>query len=146
MKLYLRKVEGKTRIIKKFIWFKKLNNRWKFLDFAYVQQKCVKCKDSGIYHYEYLKFTTLEWVDEKWAGKQTLFLKCVCGNELTSTGSFISDTEDGVKYECTDCCRVTVWNFDLFPIPVEITNGEYPSPKEMRKEHCPGHHEFEGKA
>lgn len=65
--------------------------------------------------------------------KQTLFLKCrKCGNELISSGSFVSDDEYGVKYKCTDCSTESVWNFDLFPIPVEITLGKYPSPKEMK--------------
>jgi hypothetical protein len=133
MKLNLQKVEGKTRIIKKFIWFKKLGDQRRYLDFYYVLQRCVKCDTSGIANYEWQKSTSLEWVDEKWAEKQTLFLRCKCGNELTSTGSFVSDTEDGVKYECTDCFRTSIWNFDLFPIPVEITDGKYPSPKEMKK-------------
>lgn len=128
-----RKKLGKTRIIKKFIWLRKLQGQWKFLKFAYIQQKCVKNEgmttvtttDPGFY---------LKWVDEKWSDKQMLFLNCDCENELTASGSFISDNSDGVKYKCTDCGKTSTWNFDLFPIPINITDGKYPSPREMLKE------------
>jgi hypothetical protein len=63
--------------------------------------------------------------------RQTLFLYCTCKNELTASESFVSDDLDGVKYECTNCSRKSVWNFDLFAIPVDITGGKYPSPREM---------------
>lgn len=68
---------------------------------------------------------------EKLRKGQTLFLKCTCNNELIGSDSFVSDTLDGVTYKCTECERISVWNFDLFPVPVDITSGKYPSPREM---------------
>lgn len=68
---------------------------------------------------------------EKLRKNQTLFLYCTCKNELTASDSFVSDDLDGVKYKCTNCNRKSVWNFDLFAIPVDITGGKYPSPREM---------------
>jgi len=62
---------------------------------------------------------------------QKTFIYCTCGNELAGSGSFLSDDEDGVKYQCTQCKRVSLWNFDLAPVPLDITDGKYPSPKEM---------------
>jgi len=62
---------------------------------------------------------------------QKTFVHCTCGNELASTGSFISDDKDGVRYQCTQCNRVSLWNFDLCPAPVDITDGKLPSPEEM---------------
>lgn len=63
--------------------------------------------------------------------KQTTFVYCKCNNELISSDSFVSDNLDGVKYECSDCGRKSVWNFDLFPFPVDITDGKYPTPREI---------------
>ena len=63
--------------------------------------------------------------------KQTTFMYCTCNNELISSDSFISDDMDGVKYKCTKCNRVSIWNFDLFPIPVDNTDGKYPTPRKM---------------
>jgi len=68
---------------------------------------------------------------EKLRKKQTTFVYCTCGNELTSSNSFISDTLDGVKYKCKKCGRNSTWNFDIFPLPVDITDKKYPSPREM---------------
>ena len=48
--------------------------------------------------------------------KQTFFLYCPrCDNELCSSKSFVSDTEEGVKYQCSACDLVSLWNFDLIP-------------------------------
>ena len=89
------------------------------MEFVHISQKCVKrtglitatATDPDFY---------LEWTDQGWANEQKTFLNCDCGNELTASGSFISDDENGVKYKCTDCGKTSVWNFDLFPVPVNI--------------------------
>lgn len=135
-----RKVYGKGRIIKKFVWFKRLRNRLKILQTAYIRQKCLKNQIGLGIGYLTVSSPTkeknekyLDWYDVDWAEKPTLFLKCInCENELISSGSFISDDENGVKYKCTDCGRISIWNFDILAVPVEITDGKYPSPKEMK--------------
>lgn len=134
-----RKVYGKCRIIKKFVWLKKLRNRLKILQTAYIRQKCYKNIIGLETGYLTISHPTkeknekyLDWYDVDWAEKPILFLRCInCENELISSGSFVSDNEDGVKYICTDCGRISIWNFDLFAVPVEITDGKYPSPKEI---------------
>lgn len=51
-------------------------------------------------------------------------LYCTCGNELTSTNSFVSDEgEQGnnvVIYKCSHCNKESKWNFDLAPCPIKI--------------------------
>lgn len=63
--------------------------------------------------------------------QQTILWCKGCRNDLVASGSFISDDDNGVKYKCINCGRESVWNFDLFPVPVEIIDGNYPTPKEM---------------
>lgn len=52
--------------------------------------------------------------------KQSTWCYCPsCKVDLCSNDSFVSDTEDtGVIYRCTGCGHVSVWDFDLFPVPV----------------------------
>lgn len=50
--------------------------------------------------------------------KPRLFLKCDCGNELITSGSFIFDTTKNVRYRCTDCKKESLWNFDIAPVPI----------------------------
>lgn len=49
---------------------------------------------------------------------------CDCGNELTTTNSFVSDEgEQGknvVTYRCSHCEQESKWNFDLAPAPIKI--------------------------
>ena len=40
-------IEGKTRIIKKFVWLKRLEGKWKFMVNVYVLQGCSKLLSSG---------------------------------------------------------------------------------------------------
>jgi len=135
-----RKVLHKTRIIRKFVLYQRLKGCVKVLQRAYVLQKCLKNMIGLEIGYLTLTAATeeknekyLDWYDVEWTKEQTLFIYCSkCGNELFASGSFISDDENGVKYKCTDCGWESVWNFDLFPIPVEMVDGKYPSPKEMR--------------
>ena len=51
-------------------------------------------------------------------------LCCTCGNELTTTNSFISDEGTGenniVTYKCSHCETESKWNFDLAPCPIKI--------------------------
>lgn len=51
-------------------------------------------------------------------------LYCTCGNELTTTNSFISDEGTGgdniVAYKCSHCNEKSKWNFDLTPCPIKI--------------------------
>ena len=46
-------------------------------------------------------------------------LYCTCGNELTTTDSFINDEGTGgdniVTYKCSHCGVESKWNFDLAP-------------------------------
>jgi transcription elongation factor Elf1 len=50
--------------------------------------------------------------------KQNTFCHCPkCSNELISSGSFISD-EDIVTYKCTECNEISMWNFDIAPVPI----------------------------
>lgn len=49
---------------------------------------------------------------------QTTFCYCKCGNELTSSNSFIEDT-DFVYYKCSKCGRKSKWDFD-FPCPILV--------------------------
>lgn len=109
-----RKIKGKTRIIKRFIWIKKLN-RWKFLEFAYISQECVEKTGFTDITSTDPEFS-LEWIDRAWIDRQTLFLNCqVCNNELIASGSYLSSDSNGdnVKYKCTDCGRVSTWNFNI---------------------------------
>jgi Zn-finger protein len=49
--------------------------------------------------------------------RQKTFCYCpLCGNELISSGSFVSD-DDVVTYKCTKCLLVSRWDFDA-PAPV----------------------------
>ncbi|MFW6219689.1 MAG: hypothetical protein ACOC22_04010 [bacterium] len=55
--------------------------------------------------------------------EQTLFIKCICGNEMCSDGSFISDTYDEhgdnhVLYKCKKCGEEHDYNFDIAPVPI----------------------------
>lgn len=51
--------------------------------------------------------------------KQNTFVWCpCCGDELTSNGSFMSDT-NVVIYICTNCQARSEWNFDC-PVPFLI--------------------------
>lgn len=126
-----KKVLGKTRIVKKWIWLKRLNGRWKFMEFAYVIQRCVTHEYSGMINScESGTATWLDWVDEDWTDKQRTFLYCDCKNELTASGSFVSDDTEidiknniyGVKYKCTDCGSISIWNFDVAPVAVRVNS------------------------
>ena len=104
------KVLNKTRIIRQFIWWKKLEGKWKFLGTAYILQQCLAN--------EYR--TDIDWYDVEYTSEPTTFLKCNCGNELITSGSFISDDEKGVRYICTDCRKESWWDFDSAPVAFEM--------------------------
>jgi len=130
-----RKVLNKTRIIQKFVWFKKLKGRWKFLTTAYIYQKCLKNEQGLATGYSTTCVTKeksekyLDWYNVDWVEKPLFFLKCPgCDNELTASGSFISDDEDVVKYRCTDCGRESFFYFGGAPVPIEITYESYRRP------------------
>ena len=111
------KVRGKTRVIKRFVWWKKLEGELKFLQTAYILQRCLPNQfaiDTASTSKKYL-----EWYDVRYTYEPTLFIKCDCGNELTTSGSFVSDNEQGVTYQCTDCRNYSLWNFDIAPVPVK---------------------------
>ena len=57
--------------------------------------------------------------DKKLRSHRT-YVFCECNNELTTTGSFIRDT-DVVEYECSKCGLHTFWDFDA-PAPIKIEN------------------------
>ena len=60
--------------------------------------------------------------------KQTTFCYCSCGNELCSSGSFVSDTYDergrnDVHYRCSQCGREHHFDFDA-PVPLRREGGQ----------------------
>jgi len=118
-----RMVEGKTRIIKRFVWLQRLEGKVKFMENAYVFQLCRR-EPLGPVN------ICLIWKDVRWASRPLFQLYCRCGNELTSSSSFVSDTEEGVRYCCTDCFYNSLWNLDLGPFALEITEGRR-EPKEV---------------
>jgi hypothetical protein len=75
-------------------------------------------------------------VTRKRKPKQSTFIYCGCGNELCSSGSFISDTYDErgdnhVRYKCSTCGEETDYNFDIAPVPIswaEINKPSRPAP------------------
>ena len=114
------KVLNKTKIIRQFIWWKKLGKKWKFLETAYILQECLK-NQYAIGSSNPPK-DGLDWYDVEYTNEPHTFLKCDCGNELITSGSFISDDENGVRYKCTDCNKESWWNFDATLVPIQI-NG-----------------------
>lgn len=101
---------NKTRIVRRFIWFLELKGKRKFLTTAYILQICLANQyKSG-----------LDWYDDEYTSEPTTFLKCDCGNELTTSGSFVSETAEGVTYQCTDCRKLSLWDFDSVPVPIQL--------------------------
>jgi hypothetical protein len=53
---------------------------------------------------------------------------CKCGNELTTTNSFISDEGEQenniVTYKCSHCNKESKFNFDIAPCPLKINSKE----------------------
>lgn len=112
------KVRGKTRIVRKFVWWKRLEGKTKILETTYILQRCLPNQfaiETGNNSKEYL-----EWYDVRFTHRPTLYIKCDCGNELTTSGSFVSDNEQGVTYRCTDCKSYSLWDFDIAPVPVKL--------------------------
>ena len=64
---------------------------------------------------------------EKEHPNQHLFVYCPnCGNELSSSNSFVKDDENGVEYICSKCETETLWDFDMFcPILMSVDNKIY---------------------
>lgn len=61
------------------------------------------------------------WLFKKKKNKRKLSCECYCPKckeGLIESGSFISDTESGVRYTCTECGVKSLWNFDIAPFPV----------------------------
>lgn len=113
------KILNKTRIIRKFIWFKKLKRKQKILEDAYILQKCLK-NEYGIGLQNPPK-NYLDWYDIEFTSKPTLFLKCCCNNELVTSGSFISEDDNSTwKFVCTDCREESHWTLALAPFPIRI--------------------------
>lgn len=110
-----KKVLNKTRIIRQFVFWKKLKERRKFLQTAYILQRCLANQQKN----------NLDWFDVEFTSEPHCFLKCDCGNELITSDSFVSDTTEGVRYKCTDCKKESLWNFDRAPVPIRIKNIEY---------------------
>jgi len=117
-----KKVLNKTRIIKRFIWFKHLEGKLKFLESAYIFQRCLK-NQLGV---ELSKTSEkyLDWSDIKYTVRHHTFLKCDCENELTTSGSFLSDNNGMIKYRCTDCKTESLWNFNLGPVITRIRTNQ----------------------
>ena len=113
------KVINKTRIVRRFIWWKKLKKKWKFFDIAYILQKCLK-NEIGLAISNTTYEKCLDWYDVEYTNEPHTFLKCDCGNELITSGSFISDNDEGVRYKCTDCKMESLWDFDRAPVAIQI--------------------------
>lgn len=67
----------------------------------------------------------MKWLKELFSRKpkQTTFCYCPkCNNELIGSNSFVSDLyvngENEVTYKCSECGHVSIWNFDITPVPV----------------------------
>jgi predicted RNA-binding Zn-ribbon protein involved in translation (DUF1610 family) len=60
-----------------------------------------------------------------------------CGIGLNRGKAEIIDNEDGVRAKCQFCLTESLWNFDLFAVPVVVsingkkTSNNYPTLKEM---------------
>lgn len=104
------KVLNKTRIVRRFIWWLKLKEKWKFFDTVYILQICLANQYKS----------ALDWYDVEYTNEPHTFLKCNCGNELTTSGSFVSDTTEVVTYQCTDCKEISLWDFDSAPVAIQI--------------------------
>lgn len=66
--------------------------------------------------------------------EQKTFIYCVCGNELCSDGSFISDSYDEnddnhVLYKCKKCGTESDFNFDIAPCPINWKELQQPPKK-----------------
>jgi len=109
-----RKKEYKKRLIKKFIWTRKIRKERRWLGFYYIEQRCRIAKENQ------KDETNLEWVDLHWGCKQMTFVWCDCGCELCATGSFVSDDWRGVNYKCIECKKESWWNFDVIPGAVSM--------------------------
>ena len=91
------------------------------MEFAHVLQRCITHEYSGMINScESGTVGWIDWADESWIGQQRTFLYCDCKNELTASGSFISDDQNGVKYKCTDCGKESLWDFDIAPVAIKI--------------------------
>jgi hypothetical protein len=112
------KVLNKTRIVRRFIWWLRLNKKWKFFTTACILQKCLRNQYAIGLNNPTKK--DLDWYDVEYINEPTTFLKCDCGNELTTSGSFVSETAEGVTYECTDCQALSLWDFDSAPVAIQI--------------------------
>lgn len=113
------KVLNKTRIVRRFIWWLKLKKRWKFFTTACILQRCLK-NEIGLAISNSTYRRCLDWYDVEYTNEPRTFLKCDCDNELITSGSFVSDTAEGVTYECTDCKRLSLWDFDSAPVAIQI--------------------------
>lgn len=123
-----KKVEGKTRLIKQFLWLPKLigtDRRW--FSTEYILQKC---KSFPPPIGSAMTVCELDWEDQEWASIQRTFVYCDCGNELTHSNSFISDDKRGVHYKCINCGTESWWDFDNYgPVVVPLDK-----PREVEKE------------
>ena len=113
------KILNKTRIVRRFIWWLELEGKWKFFSTACILQRCLK-NEIGIAVSDSVSKRCLDWYDVEYISEPTTFLKCDCGNELTTSGSFVSDTAEGVTYQCTDCKDLSLWDFDSAPVAIQI--------------------------
>ena len=56
--------------------------------------------------------------------RQTCFCYCSeCNNELCGSNSFVSD-EEVVTYKCDKCGEISIWNFDIAPVPILLSHKE----------------------
>lgn len=51
--------------------------------------------------------------------KQYTFIYCPkCRNEMIKNGQFIEDIDGIVKYRCSKCGTISLWDFGNFPVPM----------------------------
>lgn len=56
--------------------------------------------------------------------KQYTFIYCPkCRNEMIKNGQFIEDIDGIVKYRCSKCGTISLWDFGNFPVPMLRTCG-----------------------
>ncbi len=113
-----KKVYNKTRIVRRFIWWKKLEGKLKILSTAYILQRCLK-NQIGMETFNSVSQKCLDWYDVRFTYEPCTFLKCNCGNELITSGSFITESDNEVIYRCTDCKEFSIWDFGA-PIPIQL--------------------------
>lgn len=71
--------------------------------------------------------------------RQHTFVYCPrCNNELVKNGQYIEDNNGIIKYRCSKCGIISLWDFVDFPVPYLRTCGdcEYLIDNEFGEPYC----------